>query len=539
MCSADVSIYIDLKPFFSPHIVNVHGVLLLRSSLAPSVDTFFNPLASSIEALRHIALNISSKLPTLLTSAPSAGKALLLSHLANLLHSDIPNQIITIHLADTSLDPRALLGSYVSSTTNPGTFEWKEGVLVRAMREGKWVVFEDIDRGSNEVLGVIKPLVESLGANKWIGGRAQITVPSRGVVIAHTNFMLFATRSILPTKSGFHSPIFFGSHRFYEVQLRSPSLPELRNIVDARFPRLTGSPANATIDLWNSVLQLVSRGSGRDVGIRELLKFCQRIEDLLPGSYQAMDIDADRSRVASFADIFPNPSHREDMYFEARDVFFGAGASTATSRAITKAVEETIGDKLGLDSERQQWVLRDKVPEFNVEKDTNGRTTAVRLGRTRIPARITSGNTLGAAARPFAMHKPAVLLLSRIANAISHREPILLTGETGTGKTSVVSHLAHLLNRPLISLNLSHQTESSDLIGGLKPIDARVPGSALQEKFVSLFSATFSRRKNEKFDIEVRKAVSESKWKRAVGLWKESVRLAMERIQARDKKQDR
>lgn len=132
------------------------------------------------------------------------------------------------------------------------------------------------------------------------------------------------------------------------------------------------------------------------------------------------------------------------------------------------------------------------------------------------------------------MHKPAVKLLSRIANAVAHDEPVLLTGETGTGKTSVVSHLATLLNVPLISLNLSHQTESSDLIGGLKPIDTRIPGAALQEKFIALFAATFSRRKNEKFEAEVRKAVNECKWKRAVGLWKESVRLAIERIQARN-----
>ncbi|KAF8993126.1 hypothetical protein BDZ89DRAFT_1053878 [Hymenopellis radicata] len=59
-------------------------------------------------------------------------------------------------VANTSLDPRSLIGSYVSSTSQAGTFEGKEGVLVRAMRQGKWVVFKDI---SPEVLGVLKPLV--------------------------------------------------------------------------------------------------------------------------------------------------------------------------------------------------------------------------------------------------------------------------------------------------------------------------------------------------------------------------------------------
>jgi midasin len=131
------------------------------------------------------------------------------------------------------------------------------------------------------------------------------------------------------------------------------------------------------------------------------------------------------------------------------------------------------------------------------------------------------------------MHRPAVLLLSRIATAVSVGEPVLLCGETGTGKTSVVTHLASLLSRPLISLNLSHQTESADLLGGFKPVDARVPGSVLQERFLELFGGTFSRRKNAKFEESVRKAVNEAKWKRVVGLWKESVRLAKDRIQAK------
>ena len=84
-----------------------------------------------------------------------------------------------------------------------------------------------------------------------------------------------------------------------------------------------------------------------------------------------------------------------------------------------------------------------------------------------------------------------------------------------------------------VTLNLSHQTESADLIGGFRPVDARIPGSELQVRFIELFGATFSRKKNEKFETEVRKAVNEAKWKRAVGLWKESVRMAQERYKTK------
>ncbi|KAI6098294.1 hypothetical protein EDD16DRAFT_1527318, partial [Pisolithus croceorrhizus] len=76
-------------------------------------------------------------------------------------------------------------------------------------------------------------------------------------------------------------------------------------------------------------------------------------------------------------------------------------------------------------------------------------------------------------------------------------------------------------------------TESSDLLGGFKPVDARVPAGELSVRFVELFGATFSRKRNVKFEESVRKAVQEGRWKRAVILWKEAIRLAKERIEGR------
>ena len=176
---------VSLTWFLSPFIANLHGVLMLRSASSPSQSSdLFVESPSAVQSLRMLALHHSLRVPTLFTSAPSSGKSLLLSQLAHTLHPDALNQIVTIRLAHTSLDPRSLLGSYVSSPTNPGTFEWKEGVLVRAMREGKWVVFANIDKASSEVLGVIKPLVESLGLDKYVGGRALLDVPNRGSVVA-------------------------------------------------------------------------------------------------------------------------------------------------------------------------------------------------------------------------------------------------------------------------------------------------------------------------------------------------------------------
>ncbi|KAF9454871.1 midasin [Macrolepiota fuliginosa MF-IS2] len=515
----------------SPRVASVHGILLLRQSEASAPPAALIPTPTSIAALRALALHISMRVPTLLTSSPSAGKALLLNHLAGILYPEMRNQVITIHLADTSLDPRSLLGSYISSPTNPGNFEWKEGVLVRAMREGRWVVFEDIDRGSSEVLGVIKPLIESLRLGNWIGARAKLDVPSWGCVVAHQDFLVFATRSIQPSRNGrFAHPVFFGAHKFCEMIVDAPQGEELKMIVERRYGKLEGRAAEGLIDLWEGVKSLGAAAGVRDVGLRELEKLCARVERLLSTSFQPMDVEAPEGGIIPLWDVFTNPSLREEMYLEARDVFFGAGATTTSAKAHLNAVAAVIGEKLGLDEERRDWLLKGRTPGLDIEKDVNGNIVCVSVGRTRLAAKQRRSLVDLSPTRPFAMHRPAVCLLSRIMTSTVLSEPVLLTGETGTGKTSVITHLATLLGRSLTSLNLSHQTESSDLIGGLKPVDTRVPASALQERFLELFGTTFSRKKNEKFETEVRKGMNEGRWKRVVGLWRESGRLARERL---------
>lgn len=513
--------------------MNVSGIFLLRDRLSPSPPSGLVQTDSVKAALRELALLHSLRHPTLLTSSPSSGKSLLIHHLSGLLHPCSENNVVTIHLADTSLDPRSLLGFHVSSTTEPGTFEWKEGVLVKAMKQGKWVVLKDIDRGSTDVLGVIKPLVESLGPGNWIGGRGVLPVPGHEVATAHDSFAIFATRSV-SSKGGKHpKPIFFGSHKFAEVIVPSPSQAEVQWIVNHKFPRLTGRTCQAVTKLWEDMCTTANNfpSLGRGIGIRELERFSSRINWLAPVPRDEMEVD-DAEGGALLSTIFTHVNHKEEIFLYARDVFFGAGVLTASARQFVDQAASVAGHHLGLSAEHQAVTLHSRVPEFDIERDINGQSTAIRLDRTRLLADPGAG-ILQTTSRPFAMHKPAVRLMGRLATSISLGEPILLTGETGTGKTSAVTHLATLLRKPLISLNLSQQTESSDILGGLKPIDARVPGMELYQSFMRLFGVTLSSKKNAKFQESVRKAVREAKWKRAVALWVEAVKIAKEKLRTK------
>ena len=128
--------------------------------------------SGALDAIQRVLLHVTLRLPVLLSGPPASGKTHLLTYLATRLarteHGMPP--YLSIPLGDQSgVDAKALIGSYVSSTTRPGTFEFVEGALTRAVRAGMWVILEDLDKASTDVLSVIAPLAEALGPTKAMG----------------------------------------------------------------------------------------------------------------------------------------------------------------------------------------------------------------------------------------------------------------------------------------------------------------------------------------------------------------------------------
>lgn len=60
-----------------------------------------------------------------------------------------------------------------------------------------------------------------------------------------------------------------------------------------------------------------------------------------------------------------------------------------------------------------------------------------------------------------------------VARALRFNEPVLLVGETGSGKTSVCQAYAEAVGRRLQTVNCHQNTETADLLGGLRPIRNR------------------------------------------------------------------
>jgi len=103
---------------------------------------------------------------------------------------------------------------------------------------------------------------------------------------------------------------------------------------------------------------------------------------------------------------------------------------------------------------------------------TSTPTQNVKIGRVSLPYQpVASTSSSKTPSRPYALTKPSLIVLEKLAACLSLAEPVLMVGETGTGKTAAVGYLAEMMGRRLTAINLSNQTESGDLVGGFRPID--------------------------------------------------------------------
>lgn len=117
--------------------------------------------------------------------------------------------------------------------------------------------------------------------------------------------------------------------------------------------------------------------------------------------------------------------------------------------------------------------------------------------------------------RQFADLRSSLHILERIACCVKYNEPILLVGETGTGKTTLVQNLATRLGKTLTVLNMSQQSDIADLLGGFKPKSARSICIQIHQELVEMFCKDFtkSHKGNAQFLFDCQKLIMDKKWK--------------------------
>jgi hypothetical protein len=74
----------------------------------------------------------------------------------------------------------------------------------------------------------------------------------------------------------------------------------------------------------------------------------------------------------------------------------------------------------------------------------------------------------------FTLDEHTLKILHKVAGAVEQDLPLLLEGDTAATKTSAIEYLAAVTNHEVIRLNLSGQTDTSELIGKFVPNDGEI-----------------------------------------------------------------
>lgn len=497
--------YAVLEPeFLSQGVVSVCGSLIPFSKLQqPIEDSSFVPTEKSINALRQLANNIRNSEPIMLLGKAGSGKTFLVNQLSK--YAGTEQSVVKIHLGDQT-DAKLLIGTYTSGE-KPGTFEWRSGVLTTAVKQGRWVLIEDIDKAPTEVLSVLLTLLE----------KRELTIPSRGETVkASPGFHLISTVRIddNPSKRNIdsNSVNIIGSRIWKLTHLEELDDRDLHYILCHRYPVLTRLVPKLT-HAYKAVKEIyldqrftsLNRGAkARVISVRDLMKLCERLKVL----FQNNDITNPDELIES--GIF------DSIFAEAADCFTGAISEPKALEPLVRA----IGESIEISTSRISLYLSKHVPQFV------NYSNHLEIGRAKLTKAVSVLQKKSANNTSFATTNHSLRLMEQISVAVQMTEPVLLVGETGTGKTTVVQHLCRLLNKTLTVINVSQQTETGDLLGGYKPVNSKTIAIPIQEKFESLFPVTFSLKKNEQFYKMLHKCFNKHQWKNVVRLWKEAYRMA-------------
>uniref|UniRef100_A0A8C3A899 Midasin n=1 Tax=Cyclopterus lumpus TaxID=8103 RepID=A0A8C3A899_CYCLU len=480
----------------SQNVVAVCGVVLPR--IVPRQTELRNPkdlvlVDSTCRNLRRLALAVASQKPVLLEGPIGCGKTALVEFMAAVTGHTKATEILKVQLGDQT-DSKMLLGMY-RCTDIPGKFVWQPGTLTHAVSKGQWILLEDIDHAPLDVISVLLPLME----NK------KLMIPGREDCIdVAPGFQFFATRRMYLSGGSWHKPQ--NSHAalldkyWTKLQMGNMTREELKKVLISRYPKLT-VVSDRLLDIYcqltgerhsdpdTSVLQTSDDSQqfksedrstsleGRALSLRDLLKWCERI---------SVNFDGTSSATA------------QHVFQEALDCFT-AMLSRPESRL---RMAEIIGSKLNISKEKAQHFCQMYQPGISVSE------LEVSVGRVTLCRKQTEAVDN----QTFAATRPSAVLLEQLAVCVAKGEPVLLVGETGTGKTSTVQHLARVTGHRLRVVNMNQQSDTADLLGGYKPVDHKQILLPLREAFEDLFSQTYSRKQNLTFLGHVQTCFRGKRW---------------------------
>lgn len=156
-------------------------------------DLDFVPSLWFLDTVTSVSLCVDRNEVPLICGPVGCGKTSVIDYLARIRNA----KTFRMQISEQT-DTRALLGAYCCSNA-PGVFIWRPGPLTYCMTAGKWLILEDVDKGSADLPILLSPILRNMKDSS-----SQVMNPNTGEPIPrHPDFRLILTRRTVSSPMGY------------------------------------------------------------------------------------------------------------------------------------------------------------------------------------------------------------------------------------------------------------------------------------------------------------------------------------------------
>ena len=409
-----------------------------KGSLPLSQQSFnFSAPTTLSNAMRVIRACQVTK-PVLLEGSPGVGKTSLITALANL----SGHRLCRINLSDQT-DLTDLFGCDLPiEGGTAGEFAWKDAGFLKALKEGSWVLLDEMNLASQAVLE---------GLNAVLDHRGTVYIPELNRSFTrHPSFRIFAAQNPLQQGSGRKGLPKSFLNRFTKVYMEELTDSDFRVACSDVFPQIEEATLRSMIAFNMALSERVAarsgfafEGSPWEFNLRDVIRWatlltstsCRRPEDCLRAVY---------------LDRFRSSADRK----EAILLFNNAFSVSLSPSDILRC---------------PAWSITAEDVQFGFySMHRKSRPSLIR------PRRI--------------LHKQLGALAS-LGLSISQSWLAILTGSRGSGKTSLVRSLAHFTGNVLQEMAINPGTDTMDILGSFEQIDNRRKLSNILHEIIVILEA--------------------------------------------------
>lgn len=371
--------------------------------------------------------------PILLEGSPGVGKTSLISALAAM----SGHSLVRINLSEQT-DITDLMGSDLpvpeDSNENTGaSFQWCDGALLRAIKNGDWVLLDELNLASQSVLE---------GLNSCLDHRACVYIPELGETFeCPPSFRIFAAQNPLAQGGGRKGLPKSFLNRFTKVYVEALSEEDLRDIVISKFPMIP-SRAIEKMVRFNCIIQkdiddrkFGQLGSPWEFNLRDVFRWCQLVSEHFKVKNE---IDCGIFAEAIYVQRLRSNEDRTVL----RDIYQECfGESSSLSRTLDFSIHPS---------------------HILVGNAAVTKNKSVVLG---------TNNMVQNGKEPHAF-RTHFRSMESILHCVNMNWPCLIVGQASSGKSTLLKLAADFCNVKLEEVVLTPSSDVNELIGGFEQIDA-------------------------------------------------------------------